>query len=405
MKDKRKTNRYVILTVGVLVNMCLGLLYSWSKFTHAIRADLGFTQTQVTLAYTISMCMFTLGILIDGIISKKIRPGVCAFISMSLCFSGYMLSSQIGHETRNVINLTYGVFVGLGIGMTYNIWISSVTSWFPDKRGTAVGILLLGMGLSGLTTMPAASVLAGKFGWRKSFSCIAVLFLLFGIISLIFLKKPPYTGLNNDSGSSVAELTKKEMIREPAFWTFALWKLILISIGQAIIGQVSPIVSDAGGKDNIQLIAVSAFALFNGLARLLWGLFSDKAGVIKTMVLVTSVGLLSQLILVLSLYKGSVVLTILALVLTALCYGGTTTLNGTYISTVFGTGNYRSNNGYSSLASLPANLGATYIIAVVKGNTGSYILFAIIAIPVILIAFLMCYLSEKGLAKLKRVKN
>lgn len=403
MNEKRGINRYAILSVGVLVNMCLGLLYSWSKFTQAIRADLGFTQTQVTLAYTICMCMFTLGILLDGIISRKIHPRLCAIVSMLLSFSGYMFSSLIGYETRNLIYLTYGVFVGLGIGMSYNLWLSYVTAWFPEKRGTAIGILLLGMGLSGLTTTPAASMLAGKFGWRKSFACIAVLFLLFGIISLIFIRKPPHTGRNDDASGSIAELTKNEMIREPAFWTFALWKLVLISVGQAIIGQVSPIVSDAGGGDNLQLIAISAFAVFNGLARLFWGFCCDKAGVIKSMVLVTSVGLMSQLILITSLYKRNATWTILALVLTALCYGGTTTLNGTYISTVFGMRNYRSNNGYGSLVSLPSNLGATYIIAVMKNNTGSYISFAALAVPAILVAYFMCHLSGKGIEKLKKL--
>ncbi|MDD4296878.1 MAG: MFS transporter [Ruminiclostridium sp.] len=405
MKDRSGINRYVILTVGVLVNMCLGLLYSWSKFTMAIKTDLGFSQTQVTLAYTICMCMFTLGILTDGIISKRINSRLCAIISIILCFLGYILSSLISYETRNIIYLTYGVFVGLGIGMAYNMWLSNVTSWFPDKLGTAIGILLLGMGLSGLTTMPFAAILADKLGWRKAFVYIAVLFLIVGVISLLFLKKPSYIIRNNNDVSSIAELTKNEMIREPAFWTFALWKLVLISLGQAIIGQVSPIVSDAGGSDNIQLMAISAFALFNGLARLLWGFCCDKAGLTRTMVFVTSVGMLSQLILSSSLHKRDITWTILALVLTALCYGGTTSLNGTYISTVFGIKNYRSNNGYSSLVSLPSNLGATYIIAVVKSNTGSYIPFTVAMIPAILLALYMCYLSGKGLMKIKKLRK
>ena len=401
MKDRSKKNRYVILAVGVLVNICLGLLYSWSKFTLAIKTDLGFTQTQVTLAYTICMCMFTLGILTDSIISKKIPSRICAIISMILCSCGYMFSSLVTAQTRYLIYLTYGVFAGLGIGMTYNIWLSNITSWFPDKRGTAVGILLLGMGLSGLTTMPVAAKLAEKFGWRKSFIFIALLFFIVGIISLFFLKKSSDIKQNNDAGISYAELTRKEMIREPAFWTFALWKLVLISLGQAIIGQVSPIIFDAGGGNNIQLMAISAFTLFNGLARLLWGYCCDKAGVIRTMAFVACAGLLSQLILATSLHNKNVSWTVLALVLTALCYGGATALNGTYISTVFGIRNYRSNNGYSSLTSLPANLGATSIIAVVKSSTGSYISFIIAAIPAILIALYMSYLSQKGLTRIK----
>jgi MFS family permease len=119
------------------------------------------------------------------------------------------------------------------------------------------------------------------------------------------------------------------------------------------------------------------------------------------MAFVACVGLLSQLILATSLHNKNVSWTVLALVLTALCYGGATALNGTYISTVFGIRNYRSNNGYSSLTSLPANLGATSIIAVVKSSTGSYISFIIAAIPAILIALYMSYLSQKGLTRIK----
>lgn len=395
MERSLSRKRAAILLTGVLHYMCLGLMYSWSKFAGQIRMELGFDHARVTLAYSVCMAMFTTGILMDGFLSKKLSSRTCVTLGACLAAFGYGATSLVRVELPWLIYMTYGLCVGFGIGLMYNEWLNNVLQWFPDRSGMASGLLLLGMGLSGVTTTPVMAVLAQSLGWRLSFRVISALMLTAGLLARWAICPAP-AGLpapparKKEAG---AELSTAQMLRQSCFWTFAFWKLILIGLGQACSGQIAQILADTGGSEAAQLAAVSLFMTLNGLARLFWGWCCDQLGRSRTMYLVAActtggTGLLAFA-------GGGLVAVFAALMLLALSYGGAAILGANYIAGVFGRKHYRLNNGVSAATCLPVNLGATALIGVVRDRAGAYSPFFAFAFPAALAAIALTYASEK----------
>lgn len=178
---KLENQRRCTLLAGVGHFMCLGLMYSWSKFAGQIRVELGFDHAGITLAYSLCMAMFTLGILSDGLLSRRLSSRSCALLGICVSAGGYVLTSLVPPGWAFLIYGTYGLCVGFGIGLVYNVWLTTVMQWFPDRGGLASGLLLLGMGLSGVTTTPLMALLSRALGWRVCFRVIGLVLLAAGL--------------------------------------------------------------------------------------------------------------------------------------------------------------------------------------------------------------------------------
>lgn len=405
MTGERQMGRGRLLAAGVLVYLCLGLMYSWSKFSAAIRLELGFDQAQVTFAYTVCMCMFTMGIFLDGALSGRVGPRGCALLGTLLCSGGYLATALLPAAWGPLIYVTYGVPVGLGVGLLYNVWLSGIVAWFRDRRGFATGALLLGMGLSGVTTTPAMAEIARLFGWRRSFAAIGLLLLGVGLATRPCLRPVPQElarRQRREAQDTGTELTSAQMLRQPCFWSFSVWKLLLVGIGQALLGQVAVVAGDLGGGDRVQLAAVSVFVLCNGLSRILWGGCCDRLGILPTMVVIAGVGVASQAMLAAFLGMGALAGALPAMFLTAFSYGGATTIGANYIHSVFGGAHYRRNNGVSALTCLPANLGATALAGMAYRATGGYFHFAAAMVPAAALALALSLLSGPLLRAFRR---
>lgn len=393
--------RQLTLLMGVAHFMCMGLMYSWSKFAGQIRMDLGFDHGGITLAYSLCMAMFTLGILSDGLLGRKISSRGGVLLGTCICAGGYALTSLVSHSCPVLIYVTYGLCVGFGIGLVYNEWLNTVMQWFPDRSGLASGLLLLGMGLSGVTTTPLMALLARAMGWRFSFRIIGVILLAAGLISLQFIRPAPAnlpmprkTPTERGGDCSTAQ-----MLASAAFWAFAVWKLILIGLGQACSGQLAQIFSDFSVTEQVQLLMVSLYVSFNGAARLVWGVSCDRIGRTATMLVISALACLGCGLVTLGYPGGHISMLAIGFLTIALCYGGAATLGANYIAAVFGKRHYRQNNGVSAATALPANLGATAAIGIIRDSSGTYLPFFRLALPMTLAALFLAWLCKRLVSK------
>lgn len=224
-------NRYLILAWGTVTFLLLGLLYSWSKFAPAIRAEFGYTQAQITLAYTLSMVTFALGITADGFLAKVKSPRFLACLGTLLAGGGYLLTSLVPGLFSGLIYLSYGVFVGFGIGLCYNVWLTTVMNWFPERKGFASGLVLLGMGFSGFLVVPPAAGWLRAFGWRPTFRILALLILAEGLLALCFLRQAPSgpAGSRTPEADPSVNLSTPEVIRQPSFVTAEMYATSMMS--------------------------------------------------------------------------------------------------------------------------------------------------------------------------------
>ncbi len=197
----RTYNRWFYVVIGIVLFLFLGLLYAWSLFIVPLEKEFGWTRTQTSLIFTISIIFFCLGGIAGGFITGRKSPGFTILISAVLLLCGFAASSQI--KSLTAIYITYGVISGFGIGLSYNAVISTVTRWFPEKPGVISGFLLMGFGLGGMLLGSTANSLIKAIGWRETFLLLGVAFgvivfigsrLLVSRLQIMFSPKPYWQG-------------------------------------------------------------------------------------------------------------------------------------------------------------------------------------------------------------------
>ena len=153
--------RWVYLAVGVAALLFAGIIYGWSILKAPLAAEFGWTADQLALNFTMTMCFFCLGGTAGGILAKRLGVRPALILAGALSCLGFLLTARLDGGSVAMLYASYGLLAGLGIGIAYNVIISTVNAWFPDKKGTCSGALMMGFGASALVVGNAMSALMG----------------------------------------------------------------------------------------------------------------------------------------------------------------------------------------------------------------------------------------------------
>src|SRR3970040_243102 len=145
MADERLPNRMLFPILGIVMNLCMGNLYSWSVFRIPLQKAYGWSAMEATIPFAISIGAFAVGMVMAGRWQDKAGPKKVAITGGVLMGVGFILSSFLGN-TLTGLYITFGVIVGLGIGFAYVTPIAVTVKWWPDKRGLMTGLVVLGFG-------------------------------------------------------------------------------------------------------------------------------------------------------------------------------------------------------------------------------------------------------------------
>jgi len=220
----------------------------------------------------------------SGKLIKKIDPRI-------LCISGSLLVGLawiLAGNSREITHImwTYGVLGGIGVGIVYGVPIAVVTEWFPHKKGLAVGLTLMGFGMSPLISAPIANYMISKLGVFGAFRDMGFMFaIVLSLLSLLFQFPKEKIEIHRISEKEV-EFTTKEMIKTKAF--YALWICFVIGsfVGLMMVGIAKIYAQETiGFSSGVATILLSFFAIFNGIGRPIFGNFVDKFGAKKTIYL------------------------------------------------------------------------------------------------------------------------
>src|SRR5512135_3494913 len=167
-----RTGRWAFVFAGMLMNVCLGTVYAWSVFRNPVAklfstADVPITAKQTLWPFMLFLAVFTILMPISGRIVQKVHPMTVSLVGSLIVAAGWILSSYA--TSINFLYVTYGAIAGAGVGIVYGIPIAVVARWFPDLKGLAVGITVLGFGVSALVTAPIAHLLIETYGILKTF--------------------------------------------------------------------------------------------------------------------------------------------------------------------------------------------------------------------------------------------
>jgi OFA family oxalate/formate antiporter-like MFS transporter len=437
------TNRWAVAWAGVLVMILAGTAYAWSNFTQPLIAAFGWNSTQTSLVFGIAIFMIGIGAVIGGRWQDRVGPRTVTVAGIILWGLGNVLAA-IGPHTTWWFDLTYGVIGGFGNGMAYITPVATVTKWFPDKRGLASGMVVMGFGLGAffygfiLKAIPGfvtASKHAGLFADARSaaikagttfdpttvaltaddVSSIMTVFIVSGVIYAIIgglaasLMSNPPAGYSVAGATAAAKasdahsFTPAQVLRTPQL--YLLWLMLFLNVvaGILIVSNAVPIIRELIGAgvtdpDQIKALtgqAISAYAfvaVFNGLGRFFWGAISDRLGRNNAYALIYGV----QVVVFLALaHLHTIPLVLIAFAIILACYGGGFAVMPSFNADYFGTKFLGQNYGYILTAWGVGGLVGPYIAGAVKDRTGSFSGALMPMAIMLLVAIVLPFITKK----------
>ena len=278
----RTHNRWVIAIAGVFLQIALGAVYAWSVFRIPLAKQFGWSISEVTLAFTISIFVLGFAAFFGGLWLNRKGPRVVALTGGTLYGLGVFLAS-FSHKLL-WLYLSYGVIGGIGLGLGYIVPVAVLVKWFPDRRGLITGIAVGGFGAGALITAPVATRLIQSVGVLSTFAYLGIAYLIVTVISGLFMQNPPdgwkpegWTPTTNQTSHRAdRDFTLSEALK--TWQWYALWLLLFLNTcaGISIISQEAPLFQEeAGVTAAVAAGMVGLASIGNAFGRVFWAWVSD----------------------------------------------------------------------------------------------------------------------------------
>ncbi len=401
--DKERTiagagfNRWLVPPAALAIHLCIGMAYGFSVFwlplskalgiKEAIKCgpDVGFWAELFTTScdwkvstlgwmYTLFFVFLGCSAALWGGWLERAGPRKAGVVS-AVCWCGGMLISALGIHLHQfwLMILGSGVIGGIGLGLGYISPVSTLIKWFPDKRGMATGMAIMGFGSGAMIGSPLAAELMKLFatstdvGVTQTFIVMALVYFVFMLGGALGYRVPP-TGWKPEGWTAPAAQGSNAMITQrhvhvkkvwgiPQFWLVWVVLCMNVSAGIGVIGMASPMLQEVfggslvglsakfGELDKAQLTAIAGVAagftallsLFNIGGRFFWASLSDKLGRKMTYVVFFVLGGLMYASIPSSAAAGSKLLFVGAFCIILSMYGGGFATVPAYLADLFGT--------------------------------------------------------------------
>ncbi len=331
-----------------VLQVCFGTVYAWSFFQTLLVRQLGWTFTETAWAFSLTILSLGTSAAWAGALLPRVGPRRLA-VTGSVMFSvGYVLASlALRWDMLALFYVGYGVIGGAGIGLGYVTPVATVAKWFPDKKGLATGIVVMGFGVGAfLLSKGLAPLLVSHLAGDLSqvFFGLGIIFACVLIPCSLLLSNPPATDAavaaqtpadESDSVSPYLRSSEFALMWIVFFFNIAAGISVISfqsELLQEVWGLADPTVEPATlAEYGATLIAVSS--LCNGVGRLFWGLLSDRLGRVR----VFRILLASQMVVfgILMTERNPYVFSVLVCYV-LLCFGGGFATMPSFVLDVFG---------------------------------------------------------------------
>lgn len=366
--------RWLLIPLGMTILLCLGSVYSWSIFRTPLEGELGISATQSLLPYTFALFFYAATMPIAGFYIPRFGPRVMTAIGGLVVGLGYLLSSFATHIVFLVF--TYGMVAGIGVGIVYGVPMVVASRWFPDKKGLAVGLTIVGFGLSPLITAPLTNYLISAYTVRPTLRILSIAFTIIILAISLTMKLPPkgWHPQQNIAASIAISPSSypRTLLKSRSFYGLWICYTIGTLVGLSAIGISSPV-----GEEIIKInptvaaSSVSLFAVFNGLSRPLFGWLSDKFKPHYVAIL-SYVLILIACILMINARTGQVATYLVAFCLFWFCLGGWLAMAPTITLRFFNPEQYAQNYGIVFTAYGVGALVGTLMTGHIRDLLGAY---------------------------------
>ncbi|XWK90984.1 MAG: OFA family MFS transporter [Phormidium sp.] len=366
--------RWLYIPLGLIVLLCLGTVYSWSIFRKPLEKAFSIGATESLLPFTVLLVVFAILMPVTGFFIDKYGCRTVTAVGGVITGLGYILSSFASDISTLVF--TYGVIAGAGVGIAYGVPLAVAARWFPDQKGLAVGLTVIGFGLSPLITAPIAKTLIETYQVAQSFLILGIAFTIIILLISATLSFPPseWKPAGRELSPSVRMATNDDvqMLQTSSFYGLWICYTIGTFVGLSAIGISSPVAQEIIKLDaGTAAATVSLFAVFNGLGRPLFGWLADKYKP-RNAAVINYVLILIASILMSSAGQGNVATYLGAFCLFWLSLGGWLAIAPTATLNLFNPTNYAQNYGIVFTAyGVGAFLG-TIVAGRIRDIFGSY---------------------------------
>ncbi|MCO5733615.1 OFA family MFS transporter [Rhizobium sp. SSA_523] len=387
-------NRWLVPPAALAIHLCIGMAYGFSVFwlplTRAIQnPDPSCTSLTLIGALFTTACnwrvadlgwIYTLFFVLLGCSAaiwggwlERAGPRKAGFVA-ACCWCGGILVAALGVMSHQLwlMWLGAGVIGGIGLGLGYISPVSTLIKWFPDRRGMATGMAIMGFGGGAMIGAPLANLLMNTFktdvsiGVWQTFVVMAIIYFVFMMGGAFGYRIPP-AGWRPEGWTPPA--AKSHMIthrhvhlrdahKTPQFWLIWAVLCLNVSAGIGVIGMASPMLQeifagsligqpgvafaqlDAGQKAQIAAIAAGftgLLSLFNIGGRFFWASMSDKIGRKNTYFCFFILGILLYAAAPTLAALGSKALFVIAFGIILSMYGGGFATIPAYLADIFGT--------------------------------------------------------------------
>jgi OFA family oxalate/formate antiporter-like MFS transporter len=266
----------------VFLQIALGAVYAWSVFRVPLAKQFGWSISEVTLTFTISIFVLGFAAFFGGLWLNRKGPRVVALTGGVLYGVGVFLAS-FSHRL-SWLYLTYGVIGGIGLGLGYIVPVAVLVKWFPDRRGLITGIAVGGFGAGALITAPVATRLIQSVGVLSTFAYLGIAYLIVTVVTGLFMRNPPdgwkpegWTPTASQTSQRAGrDFTLNEALKTWQWW--ALWLLLFLNTcaGISIISQEAPLFQEETGVTAaIAASMVGLASIGNAVGRVFWAWISD----------------------------------------------------------------------------------------------------------------------------------
>ncbi|SER70578.1 OFA family MFS transporter [Psychrobacillus sp. OK032] len=405
-------NRWLIAVSAIAIHLSIGGAYAYSVYKLPVVQEMGWSETKVTVAFTIMMGLAGFAAALFGNLVEKFGPRKSAILAAFLFSLG-----QAGAGVAILIDsvplywLTYGVLSGLGMGIGYIAPVSTLVKWFPDRRGLATGMAVLGFGAGALITAPVAANLMESVGISTTYFILGASYFILMILGASYIA-PPVKGYMpagmkeaEVAGKQVvkqdlAQMSAKEAVRTKHFWMLWAMHLFNVMAGIMMISVASPMAQEIVGLSVAGAAAmVGIMGLFNGGGRLVWAAVSDYIGRSNVFVIFFAIQLVTFIILP---FTTNLFLFQFFIFLVVSCYGGGFSNLPAFASDLFGTRQLGVIHGYLLTTWSLGGIFGPLIVSLIKGMTNSYIPVFYVFTVLITISLIISLLLRADVNKIKR---
>jgi MFS family permease len=284
-------NRWLVPVAAVAIHICIGSVYAWSTFNRPIKALFPSAPWWFSPPYT----TFTTALVLLGLSAAFGGPWVerrgprAAATAAAIFFGSGLVIGGIGLALRQgvVVWIGMGIIGGIGCGLGYISPVSTLVKWFPDRRGMATGMAIMGFGGGAFLAGYLNPDLMGVLGVARTLMILGVTYFAIMMIGARIIRRPP-PGWKpagwTPSTRANPMIATRSVSRNNALGTvqfYLLWGILFINVtaGIGILAQASPMFQDMFRKTALEAgLFVSLISVFNACGRIFWASMSDFIG-------------------------------------------------------------------------------------------------------------------------------